>query len=136
MSWCQAEGMVHKMMSRSIWCHVFHKRCNINPACVSQRIERYVTFLSHSTLKLCSPEFRWCVICVGPVLIILLNTSWVMPYNVPLSRTVTFYSPIAGSINRWKEKKNVWKIQLLTKVRSSAHSPYHEILNWRMTNQT
>ena len=25
-------------------------------------------------------------------------TSWVMPCNVPLSRTVTFYSLIAGSI--------------------------------------
>ena len=39
-----------------------------------QRIEWHVTFLSHSTLKLYSPEFRWCVICVGPGLINLLNT--------------------------------------------------------------
>ena len=33
-SWYKAEGMVHKMMSRSIWSHVFHKRCNVNSACV------------------------------------------------------------------------------------------------------
>ena len=86
----------------SIWCHVFHKICYVNPTSVnSQRIEWHVTFLSQSTLKLYSPEFRWCVICVDPGLIILLNTflnlvlGWCHIINVPLSRTVTFYSPIA-----------------------------------------
>ena len=58
----------------AVWCHVFQKRCHVNPACVyycSIRIQWHVKFLSHSTYKFYSLEIRWWVVCVDPAVIIL-----------------------------------------------------------------